>query len=315
VSGPAIETRSLRKSFGKVLALDTLDLALEGSKCVGFLGPNGAGKTTTLKLLTDMIFPTSGECFLSGLSVQADRKRALANVGALIESPEIYPSLTPREVLRGIADIRGIPREEWQERIESVLADVRMTEWRDQRIGRFSKGMKQRINIASALLHDPEVVLLDEPSTGLDPRGMAEVRAIVRNLKKDHRLVFMSSHILSEVAEVCDEIALLDRGKLVLHDSLDNVIRRFADGRSSIDVSLARPLDSPEVSERVASIPGVESCVQRDARHLRLQFTGGIAAQERILESLVGLRIGVLSISEPENALEGIYLDQVSEAS
>ena len=313
MSVPSIETRSLSKSFGKIAALDALTLFIEGGKCVGLLGPNGAGKTTTLKLLTDMIFPTAGECFLSGVSVRSDRKRALANAGALIESPEIYPSLTPREVLAGVADIRGIPRGEQRERIKTVLAEVRMSDWADQRIGRFSKGMKQRINIASTLVHDPEVVLLDEPSTGLDPRGMSEVRTIVRNLKRDHRLVFLSSHILSEAAEVCDEILLIDKGKLVLHDSLENVTQRFAGGRSLIDVSLARPLESSMMSERVASLPGVEECVQRDAYHFRLRFTGGAAVQERLLESLVGLRIGVISVGEAENALEGIYLDHVSE--
>ena len=199
-----IETRGLTKSYGKFLALDSLNLNIEGTKCVGFLGPNGAGKTTTLKLLTNMIFPTAGECLINGISVRSDRKRALADAGVLIESPEIYPSLTPNEALGMVADLRGVPPSDRRHRIEAVLAEVKMTEWADQKVGKFSKGMKQRINIAAALVHDPDVILLDEPTAGLDPRGMAEVRGIIRTLKKSDRLIFMSSHILSEVSEVCD---------------------------------------------------------------------------------------------------------------
>ncbi|MCI4333051.1 MAG: ABC transporter ATP-binding protein, partial [Thermoplasmata archaeon] len=196
MTAPSIEARGLTKRFGSFVALDSLNLKLEGAKCVGFLGPNGAGKTTTLKMLTDMIFPTSGECFLDGVSVQENRKRALETCGVLIESPEIYPSLTPYQALEMVADMRDMPVAEQKIRIPEALAEVKMGDWAHKKVGRFSKGMKQRINIASALVHDPQILLLDEPATGLDPRGMAEVRDIVRGLKKRNRLIFMSSHIL-----------------------------------------------------------------------------------------------------------------------
>ena len=312
MTGPSIETVQLTKNFGGFTALNALSLKLEGAKCVGFLGPNGAGKTTTLKMLADMIFPTAGECFINGISVQRHRKRALADSGLLIESPEIYPSLTPTEALGMVADLRGVPVAERGPRIREVLAEVKMEEWADQKVGRFSKGMKQRINIAAALVHDPDVVILDEPATGLDPRGMAEVRSIVRGLKKRNRLIFMSSHILQEVTDVCDEVALIDKGKLLYYDRLENVTTRFADGHSTVDVGLARPLASDAILKDVGALPGVTSCVQLDPSRIRLKFTGGRAAQERLVESLIGLHVGVISVAEPESVLEDFYLQQIA---
>ncbi len=309
---PSIETRGLTKAFGRFTALDRLSLNITGTKCVGFLGPNGAGKTTTLKLLTDMIFPTAGECFVNGISVRASRKRALADAGVLIESPEIYPSLTPTEALEMVADLRGVPAAERPGRIRSVLGEVKMAEWAHEKVGRFSKGMKQRINIAAALVHDPAVLILDEPSTGLDPRGMAEVRAIVRELKKSQRLIFMSSHILSEVVDVCDEVALIDKGKLLFYDTLENVTARFADGHNSVDAVFARPLPPEVAAGKIATIAGVAKCDQLDPRRLRIRFSGGIGAQEKLLEQLVGLHLGLVGLNESESALEEVYLSQIS---
>jgi ABC-2 type transport system ATP-binding protein len=309
---PSLEARGLTRRFGSFTALDHLNLKVEGAKCVGFLGPNGAGKTTTLKLLTNMIFPTEGEGYLNGISVKDDRKRALSDAGVLIESPEIYPSLTPNEALEMVAELRGVPASEQRDRIRTVLAEVKMSDWATQKVGRMSKGMKQRINIAATLVHDPAVLLLDEPSTGLDPRGMAEVRSIVRDLKKSRRLIFMSSHILSEVVDVCDEVALIDRGKLLFYDTLENVTARFSAGHASVDVTLARPVTPEVVAQRVTSIPGVAGVQQLDPKRLRLQFTGGLDGQERLLESLVGLHLGVVSVSESESALEEVYLSQIA---
>ena len=308
----SLEARGLTKRFGSFTALDHLDLNVSGAKCVGFLGPNGAGKTTTLKLLTDMIFPTEGECTINGISVQEDRKRALADAGVLIETPEIYPSLTPNEALEMVADLRGVPSAERRERIRTVLGEVKMSDWADQKVGRMSKGMKQRINIAAALVHDPAILLLDEPSTGLDPRGMAEVRSIVRDLKKSRRLIFMSSHILSEVVDVCDEVALIDKGKLLFYDTLENVTTRFANGHALVDVQLSRPIAPEVVAQKIGTLPGVASVNQLDPKRIRLAFAGGVDAQERLVEALVGLHLGVISVAESESALEEIYLSQIS---
>jgi len=311
MSNPSIVVSSVTKRFGSFVAVNNLDLKIEGSKCVGFLGPNGAGKTTTLKVLVDMIFPDAGECFLNGVSVRRERKRALGACGVLIESPEIYPSLTPNEALGMVGELRGLSPSERKRRTEEVLAEVKMSEWGDKKFGKFSKGMKQRLNIAAALVHDPQILMLDEPATGLDPRGMTEVRDIVRGLKRRQRLVFMSSHILSEVTDVCDEVALIDRGRLLFYDTLENVTSRFARGQASIDVSFRRPLTDDERTKAVPSLAGVEQVETLDPRRLRLRFSGGLETQERILEALVGLHLGVVGFQESNSALEEIYLSQI----
>ena len=307
---PSIEIRKLSKKFGKFTALDDLDLTLEGVKCIGFLGPNGAGKTTTLKLLSDMIFPTEGECFINGISVQRERKLALSDVGLLIETPEIYPSLTPYEGLEMVADMRGIPANGRKDRIGEVLAEVKMEEWADKRIGEFSKGMKQRINIAAALVHDPEIVILDEPATGLDPRGMAEVREIVRNLKKRNRLIFMSSHILQEVTDVCDEIVLINKGKMLFYDTLENVTARFADGQASVDLGFSSQIRE-SVAASIKKLAGVISAQILDQKRIRVRFNGGNDIQEKLLEEIVKMHVGLVSFSESNGTLEEVYMKEI----
>jgi ABC-2 type transport system ATP-binding protein len=309
---PSIETVNLTKKYGQFTALSDLSLSLKGSKVVGFLGPNGAGKTTTLKMLTDLIKPTSGQALINGQNVHTQKKAALASVGSLIEMPEIYPSLTPREALRMVAEIRGVSRAGRNDAIDEALGEVKMTDWADQRVGKFSKGMKQRIAVASTLLHDPQVLLLDEPSTGLDPRGMSEVRDIVKRLKGKNRLVFMSSHLLAEVSEVCDEVAMIDHGKLLVYDSITNVTSKFADGNGSVEVGLAKPIDDTGLAS-VKRLSGMISAERSNPTNLKLKFSGGVQAQQQILADLVKLNLGVVSFSKSASALEEVYMSLIKE--
>jgi ABC-2 type transport system ATP-binding protein len=309
---PSLEARGLTKRFGSFTALDHLDLNVDGSMCVGFLGPNGAGKTTTLKMFTDLIFPTHGEAFINGISVQKHRKTALASCGALIESPEIYGSLSPREALELVGALRGMHRREIRARTDEVLAQVKMTEWADQKFGKFSKGMKQRVNIASTLLSDPLVVLLDEPSTGLDPRGMAEVRSIIRALKGQGRLIFFSSHILSEVVDVCDEVALVNRGKLLFYDTLANVTARFSHGVTSVDAEFLAPVSDADATAKIASLPGVTGWSRLDDHRLAVSVEGGPEVRARLLEQITALHLGLVGFHESRSALEDIYLREIS---
>jgi ABC-2 type transport system ATP-binding protein len=308
----SLEAVGLTKRFGSFTALDHLNLKAEGSKCVGFLGPNGAGKTTTLKMFTDLIFPSEGEAFVNGISVQNDRKRALAPCGDLIESPEIYGSLTPREALEMSGALRGMRPEEIRSRTAVVLAEVKMSDWVDQKVGRFSKGMKQRVNIAAALLSDPEVLILDEPSTGLDPRGMVEVRSIVRSLKKEGRLILMSSHILSEVVDVCDEVALIDHGKLLFADTLGNMTQRLGGGVRAVEAEFTSPVDEAFLTSQVGSLPEVASWSRDGPQRITLQVKGGPAEQARLLEKISAMRLGLLNFHESRSALEEVYLREIS---
>ena len=312
-SVPSIEAVKLTKEYDSFKALDNLNLSIEGAKCVGFLGPNGAGKTTTLKIFTDLIHRSSGQALINGIDVHSDKKKALAAVAALVETPEIYPSLTPREALMIIAKHRGVPSEIRGKKIEEALHEVHMEDWSGTKVGRFSKGMKQRVNIASTLLSDPEVVLLDEPTSGLDPRGMSEVREMVKSLKKRKRLIFMSSHLLSEVMDVCDEAALIDHGKLLVYDTIQNLTSRFSGGGSVLEVGFASTGTGNEAIEAIRKIPGVTDVEMLDDRNLRLRFVGNAETQAEILSGLVALRLGVNSFKPSSSALEDVYLNLIKE--
>ena len=295
MTNPSIDVVNLSKVYGSFTAVSNLNLKIEGPKCVGFLGPNGAGKTTTLKMLTDLIKPSSGQALINGENVHTHKRAALASVGTLIETPEIYPSLTPREALTMVAEMRGVPQTERKKRIEEAVGEVRMGEWMDKRVGKFSKGMKQRICVAAALISDPTILLLDEPTTGLDPRGMSEVRDIVKSLKKRNRLIFMSSHILSEVADVCDEVAMIDHGKLLAYDTLPNVTARFSGDGNVVEVGLLKSVDPTFVKSNVSRISGVVAAEIIDDKKLRIQYAGGLDVQASILSDLLKQNVSVLS--------------------
>ncbi|MGA2198336.1 MAG: ABC transporter ATP-binding protein [Nitrososphaerales archaeon] len=313
MTNPSIDIVNLSKVYGSFTAVSNLNLKIEGPKCVGFLGPNGAGKTTTLKMLTDLIKPSSGQAFINGENVHTHKRAALASVGTLIETPEIYPSLTAREALTMVAEMRGVPQTGRKKRIEEAVAEVRMGEWIDKRLGKFSKGMKQRICIAAALLSDPTILLLDEPTTGLDPRGMSEVRDIVKSLKKRNRLIFMSSHILSEVADVCDEVAMIDHGKLIVYDTLPNVTARFSGDGNIVEVGLLKSLDPAFVASNVSRMSGVVTVEIIDDKRLRIKFAGGLDVQASILSELLKQNVSVLSYRPAASALEDVYLNLIKE--
>jgi ABC-2 type transport system ATP-binding protein len=312
LTSPSIEAVNLSKAYGSFTALSNLNLKIEGPKCVGFLGPNGAGKTTTLKLFTDLISATQGEALINGVNVHKDKKRALASCSTLVETPEIYPSLTPKEALMMIAEMRGVPREERRKRIEETISEVKMEEWTDKRVGKFSKGMKQRINIAAAILSNPEILLLDEPTAGLDPRGMSEVRDIVKSLKNRGRLIFMSSHLLGEVSDICDEVAMIDHGKLIVYDTITNVTTRFSGGGNLVEVGLLGPVNT-ELTSRVSSIPGVVSVEAVDDKNLKIRIVGDLKVQAKILSGLAALEIGMISFRSTSSALEDVYLKLITE--
>jgi ABC-2 type transport system ATP-binding protein len=307
---PSLEAVALSKKFGSFPAVTDLNLKVQGTKCVGFLGPNGAGKTTTMKIFTGLLSATSGNALVNGVDITKDKKAALASCTSLIETPEIYPSLTPKEALTMLCEIRGVPHAERNMRIDEAIGKVKMTEWENKKVGSFSKGMKQRINVASTLLSDPDVIILDEPSTGLDPRGMSEVRDIVKSL--GDRLVFMSSHLLAEVTEVCQEVALIDHGKLLVYDTIANVAAKFSGGGGVVEVDFARPVD-PRAKSGVGGLKGVLGVNSLNEMQLIVRFDPKSTTLEALFEGIAGLKAGATSFKEATSGLEDAYLSLIKE--
>jgi ABC-2 type transport system ATP-binding protein len=310
VTSPTLEAVNLTKRYGTFTALSDLNLKISGAKCVGFLGPNGAGKTTTMKMMTGLISPTGGSAIVNGIDVWKDKKAALSSCASLIETPEIYPALTPKEALTMICEMRGVPKDERAKRIDEALGAVKMEDWEKKKVGSFSKGMKQRVVVASTLLSDPDVIILDEPTTGLDPRGMSEVRDIVKSL--GNRLVFMSSHLLAEVTDVCQEVAMIDHGKLLVYDTISNVTAKFSDGGGMVEVGFVKEA-TDDAAAKIRRMEGVLEVRKSNGRHLIVKFEGGIQGQGRLFEQVAGLGPGVVSFKETSSGLEDAYLKLIKE--
>ncbi len=306
-----IEIQNLSKSFGPIKAVDGLNLKVPKGETVGFLGPNGAGKTTTIKIMTNLISATSGRAVLHGVDVVTNPKQALDSVGAVVETPEFYPFLTPVETLAYLGSIRGMHSDEIKRRSNEVLQEVKLEEWRNTRIGKFSKGMKQRLAFGQALLHEPEILILDEPTSGLDPRGMVEVREIIRRLKKEHYTIFMSSHLLLEVQEVCDRAALIDKGKLLVYDSMDNL--KNLTKVVKIEVTTVSEITA-DLANRVRAMKNVRAVEGVNTHTVVVTFEGAMEARAELLRGIQSLGAMVTGFSPVGLPLEMMYMDLVKES-
>lgn len=291
--------------------MDCLNLGIRKNSFTGLLGPNGAGKSTTLKILTHLIRPTSGAAFINGIDVCRDPKGALTGVGTVIETPEFYGYLTPRETFAYIGGILGMSSESVSSQTDEILEKVKMTDWADKRLSTFSKGMRQRIALGQALLDDPSIIILDEPTSGLDPRGMAEMREILKNLRNDNRdlTVVMSSHILHEVEDLCDRVAMVNHGRLVLDGDISAVT-----SVSGIENMVLRTEAAPteDVLLKVMSVPGVVAA-DRSGNEILLKYDVGKGGRSQLFDAVSSLGIGAYSLAEGDN-LEARYLDLIKES-
>jgi ABC-2 type transport system ATP-binding protein len=216
----------LTKYYGKFLALDNLSLRVEENENVGLLGPNGAGKSTTLKILCGLIRSSSGAAYIDGVNVADNPEQALSRIGTIVETPEFYSFLTPEETLSYLGRLRGMRGDELRRRIKEVIRLVRLEDWGTVKIEKFSRGMKQRLALAQALLHDPPVLILDEPALGLDPRGIVEFREIIETMGKE-KAIFFASHQLVEVTQICQKVAIIDHGRLLAYDSITQLEKKY----------------------------------------------------------------------------------------
>ena len=223
----AISIKGLTKTFGDITAVDNLTLDIPKGSAFAFLGPNGAGKSTTLKILTSLIKPTSGEAHFFNIDALEEPHEALLQIGAVVESAEFYPSLTPSETLDYFGRLRGMNSDKISRNSNKFLKLVGLDNWSDKKIGTFSRGMKQRLAIAQALLHEPPILLLDEPTFGLDPRGMVEIRNVFKDLTKEGKTIFFSSHLIGEIEEICDTLAIIDKGQVLFSDTMKNLMKEF----------------------------------------------------------------------------------------
>ena len=241
-NAPAIETEGLTKRYGNFVAISDVSLTVKRGEFMGLLGPNGAGKSTTLKAITGLLKPTSGSVRIAGIDIR-DHRRAMEHVGCVIETPEPYPEFTPAEIMQYVGRLYGLDSREIEIRARDVLETVRMWDWRNEKIGEFSKGMRQRIVLAQALLPNPDTIILDEPTSGLDPRGMIEIRRTLTDLRSRDRSLLISTHILSEVSEICGAVTMIRDGRVIASGDVSSLIHDTGAAKEiTLEVRTLNPL-------------------------------------------------------------------------
>ena len=303
--GWAVETRGLTKRFGDNVAVDDVDLMVPRGSAFGYLGPNGAGKTTLIRTLLGLTRADGGTMSLLGRPVPAERHEALARVGAIVDEPRFHPHLTGRENLRLLAAARGGAA---ATRIAPSLDRVGLGGRADDKVASYSLGMRQRLGVASCLLGDPELLILDEPMNGLDPAGMHEMRTMIAALVDEGRTVMLSSHLLDEVERTCDAVAIVDRGRVIRQGPIDELIRGA--GTTSLEVDCGEPA----VAARLIDDAGIAAGTALAAAGLVVTLPQGSSRElvADINRRLVAARIPVYGLREAQASLEDWFLSVTS---
>ena len=297
----AIETQGLTKRFGERVALDGIDLQVPRGCAFGFLGPNGAGKTTIIRTLLGLTHASAGSMSLLGLPVPAQRAQALQRVGAIVEEPRFHMVLSGRENLRLVAAVRGPQADR---RIDPALARVGLSERAGEKVKRYSMGMRQRLGVARCLLADPQLLILDEPTNGLDPGGIQEFREMIRAMvEQEGRTVFVSSHLLDEVERTCDAAAIVDRGKIITQGAIAE-LAAGGEARNELIIGV------DDVQRALATLQASELAreVRRSDEGLRVLLSGGPETAAQVNAALVGAGVGVVRLEPVRHSLEQRFL-------
>jgi ABC-2 type transport system ATP-binding protein len=305
----SITTRDLTRCYGKLVAVDHLNLKIPTGSLFGLIGPNGAGKTTTLRMLAGLLEPSSGEIRVNELSTKQYWNEIQWQIGFMPDFFGVYEDLLVWEYLDFFARCYKLEKKHRQQITAELLELVDLSEKRDAFVHTLSRGMRQRLCLAHALIHDPQVLLLDEPASGLDPRARVEMRELLRELRNMGKTILLSSHILTELAELCDHVAIMERGKLVISAPIEEILRRAREHRRfTIQV-----LDNTQrLEEILRSSPAVHDISYEDNQNrgdrIEIEFSGDDQAAADLLESLVAQKVRVAAFGELDNNLEEAFL-------
>lgn len=305
-----IEVKNLVKKYGNHTAVDHLNFTIEEGHVYGFLGPNGAGKSTTMNIMTGYLGATEGEVLINGHDILKEPEEAKKQIGYLPELPPLYMEMTVREYLEFVAELKGIAKNKREESINEVEKMVKIWEVENRLIRNLSKGYRQRVGLAQAVLGFPKIIILDEPSVGLDPKQIIEIRDLIKELGKNHTVI-LSSHILSEISAVCDHIFIISKGKLVAGDSTENLMKQMSGAQ---EIELLIKGDNAAVQETFTGIAEVEKCIpleQKDEAcvHLNLIAKPGMDIREQVFASCVNHGFVILQMNPVSKSLEDVFLE------
>lgn len=310
-----IEVRNLVKKYGNHVAVDHLNFTVEKGKIYGFLGPNGAGKSTTMNMITGYIASTEGDILIDGHNILEEPEEAKKRIGYLPEIPPLYQDMTVREYLEFAAELKAVPREKKKSNIEEVMSTIKIEDVKNRLIKNLSKGYKQRVGLAQALLGYPEIIILDEPTVGLDPKQIIEIRDLIKGLGRKHTVI-LSSHILSEVSAVCDHVLIIDKGRLVASDSPENLSKLMA-GDNSLELTIkGREEDIRKAFDMVENIQEViyHDSLVKGACDVTVKVSGEQDIRENIFFALAEMKCPILKMQSGNMSLEEVFLKLTDDA-
>ena len=309
-----IEVRNLTKKYGDHFAVQDISFSLEKGKIYGLLGPNGAGKSTTMNIMTGYIAATSGEVIIEGHDIFKEAEEAKKHIGYLPEIPPLYMDMTVWEYLFTVADLKGVPKSERKSMITDVMEKVMITNMKDRLIKNLSKGYKQRVGIAQTLIGNPDIIILDEPTVGLDPKQIIEVRTLIKQLGENHT-VLISSHILSEIGAVCDHVVIINKGHLVVSDSTENLEKLFK-GQDILCLSAQGELEKIQNILRefpALSIADMKEAEEAETYRFQLKVQDQADYRKQLFFRFAEAGIPLLEISRAGMSLEDIFLEITEE--
>ena len=309
-----IEVQHLTKRYGPTTAVNDVSFKVEKGEVLGFLGPNGAGKTTTMRVLTGYMPATEGKAIVAGYDVFDHPIEAKRRTGYLPETPPLYPEMTVRDYLMFVSRIKGVPRNDRKSRVQEVMERTRVADMAERHCGKLSKGYRQRVGLAQAIIHNPEVLILDEPTAGLDPKQIIETRRLITELGGDHTII-LSTHILPEVSQTCQRVVIINKGHVVAVDTPDNLTARLR-GSETMYMQIDAP-PSANVKGALESIPGVSSVSAPDLRGPVATFEvnsgAGQDVRRQLASTVVSSGWGLLELRPLRMSLEEIFLHLTTE--
>lgn len=305
-----IEVSNLTKKYGDHIAVDHLSFRVEKGQIYGFLGPNGAGKSTTMNIITGYLAATEGTVTIDGKDVQKDPEEAKRSIGYLPELPPLYVDMTVREYLEFVAELKKVPKKERKQQIDEVMEMTQITDMQQRLIRNLSKGYRQRVGLAQAILGYPEVIILDEPTVGLDPKQIIEIRDLIRKLGENHTVI-LSSHILSEVSAVCDHIMIIVHGKLVASDSPEN-LQKLMSGSMELNLEVKGSVVAVKSAlQEISQIDRIEENTEASKNVAKLKVISKENAdiREQVFYALADVKLPILEMTHAEKSLEDIFLE------
>lgn len=304
-----IEVKSVTKKYGNTIAVDHISFEVKDGEVVGFLGPNGAGKSTTMNMITGFIEPTEGQITINGNDISKKPKKAKRQIGYMPENVPLYYELTVKEFVKYMAELKFVKRQERKQEVEKVLEETGLTEVQNKLIKNLSRGYKQRVSLAGALVGNPDVIILDEPTVGLDPKQITEIRNLIKELGKKHTVI-LSTHILSEVSQICERVVIINKGKIVAIDTPENLEKKTRE-QNTISLTVEDPKNKmKELKNKIPEIATIELIKDNEDGTKQFAITSGadVDLRKKLFEILPKEEITIFELKKTENTLEEAFI-------